>query len=418
MTAHALLSPSAAHRWLRCPASVALEQRCPDTSSEYADEGTAAHELAQMALNENRDADAYIGRVIKVGEREFTVDDDMAGYVQVYLDEVRCLADGGELFVEQKVDFSRAIGVEESFGTSDAVIVKGNQLILVDLKYGRGVQVNATENEQLLLYAVGALDVFSLACDFDTVRLVIVQPRLGWTSDWECHVGEVGEFAAKAQKAADLAMALFQTNLDGSYDAADDGVPGEKQCRFCKAKAICPAIEKEVQQAVFGDFTDLTARNVAEATDKLPFVFSQSLGKRMDAVEIVEMWCKAVRARAEAELVQGRRVDGWKLVEGRKGARRWRDPAEAEATLKAMRLKQEVMYDLSLISPTTVDKLVKAGTIGERQHAKIKTLIEQPPGKPSVAPESDKRPAFSVADDFTDLTAPAASGSEQHPFRQ
>jgi hypothetical protein len=397
---------------MRCPASVALEQDCPDTSSEYADEGTAAHELAQIALTENRDADAYIGRVIPVGEREFTVDEDMAAYVQVYLDEVRTLAGGGELFVEQRVDFSSALGVEDSFGTSDAVIVKGTELILVDLKYGRGVQVGAEQNEQMLLYAIGGLDAFGLAAEFETVRLVIVQPRLGWTSDWSCSVDEVGSFAQHAKAAAFEVTIFLGEHLRG---AEIIGAPGEKQCRFCKAKAICPALEKEVQESVLGSFEDLTAKNVADATDKLQFVFSQALGRRMDAVELIELWCKAVRARAEAELLQGRRVDGWKLVEGRRGARRWRSAEDAEATLKAMRLRTDEMYDLSLISPTTAEKRLKDSP---RRWSKIKELIEQPAGKPSVAPAYDKRPALNVADDFSDLTAPAASGSGEHPFRQ
>jgi hypothetical protein len=410
VTAHALLSPSAAHRWMRCPASVALEQRCPDASSEYADEGTAAHELAAMALTENRDADGYIGRVITVGEREFTVDEDMAAYVQVYLDEVRTLADGGDLFVEQRVDFSSAVGVEDSFGTSDAVIVKGSELILVDLKYGRGVQVSATENEQMLLYAIGGLDAFGLAAVFETVRLVIVQPRLQWTSDWSCPVDDVGAFAAKAADAAKVAIDILRE--EGREIV---GAPGEKQCRFCKAKAICPALEREVQQAVLGDFSDLTAKAVAEATDKLPYVYSQALGRRMDAVELVEIWCKAVRARAESELLAGRRVDGWKLVEGRRGNREWRDPNAVEEALKGMRLKADDIYDRKLISPARAEKLLKDSP---RRWSAISAHITQSEGKPSVAPMSDKRPAYSVADDFEDLTAPAASGPEQHPFRQ
>lgn len=413
MTAHALLSPSAAHRWMRCPASVALEQQCPDSSSSYADEGTAAHELAQMALTDNRDADAYIGTTIHVGEREFTVDDDMAGYVQVYLDEVRSLADGGDLFVEQRVDFSAAVGVPESFGTSDAVIVKGSTLILVDLKYGRGVQVNAEENEQMLLYAIGGLEAFSIAGDFDTVRLVIVQPRLQSMSHWECSVADVAEFSARAAAQAKVAMdAIILAAVNATPSEILDGVPaspGEKQCRFCKAKAICPTLEIEVKQAILGDFEDLTPKAVAEATDKLQYVFSQALGQRMKNVELVELWCKGVRARTESELLAGRGVDGFKLVEGRRGNREWRDAEAVEAALKAMRLKGDEMYDRKLITPAKAEKLLKDSP---RRWSSISQHITQNDGKPSVAPVTDKRPAYSVAEDFEDLTS-AASASEQ-----
>lgn len=400
MTVHARLSPSSAHRWMRCPASLALEANYPDSSSEFADEGTAAHELASMALTADRNADAFLGRVIPVGEREFIVDDDMAGHVQTYVDQVRALAEGGLLFVEQRVDFSRYIGVPESFGTSDAVIVRGDEIVCVDLKYGRGVRVEAEENEQLQLYALGALDAFGLAFDFKRVRMVIVQPRLGVVSEWDCSVEELETFGAKAQDAAALA----------SSGQAQPSA-GEKQCRFCKAKADCPALAAQVARSVTGDFEDLTAKRVAEAIDDLPMVYSKALGQRLAAVDLVEQWCKAVRARAEAELLQGRRVDGFKLVEGRRGPRAWASEADAEALLKSMRLKTDQMYDLKLISPTTADKLVKAGAIGPRQASKLAELVTQSPGKPSVAPESDKRPALSVADDFTDLTA------NQHPFR-
>jgi hypothetical protein len=409
MTAHAMLSPSAAHRWMRCPASVALEQNCPDKSSSYADEGTAAHELAQRALTDNRDADAYIGHTIGVGGREFTVDDEMAGYVQVYLDEVRALADGGDLFVEQHVDFSDAVGVPESFGTSDAVIVKGSTLILVDLKYGRGVQVSAEENEQMLLYAIGGLAAFNgLVADIDTVQLVIVQPRLQSVSSWECPVAEVDAFAERAKSAA--ASCLGALDVSESDMLPQYAKAGEKQCRFCKAKAVCPALEREVQAAVVGDFEDLTPKAVAEATDNLQFVFSQALGQRMKNVELVELWCKAVRARTESELLAGRAVDGFKLVEGRRGNRDWRDAAAVEAALKSMRLGTDAIYDRKLISPAKAEKLLKDSP---RRWKQVASHITQSEGKPSVAPITDKRPAYSVVEDFEDLTASAASASEQ-----
>lgn len=399
MSEHARLSPSSAHRWLRCPASLTMEASYPDTSSEFADEGTAAHELASMALTANADCDAYIGRVIEVGERTFTVDDDMAAHVQSYIDDVRSYAaDGGELFVEQRVDFSRVIDVPNSFGTSDAVIVKGNELIVVDLKYGRGVKVDADENEQLMLYALGALEAFSLAYDIETVRMVIVQPRLGALSDWACSVDTLNLFGEAALHGAALAL---------SGQAQPEA--GEKQCRFCKAKADCPALTGFVTKAITDDFDDISERSVAVAIDDLEKVYSLSLGRKMQAVDLVEQWCKAVRARVEVELLQGREVTGFKLVEGRRGPRKWTNPADVEALLKSMRLKQEEMYDLSLISPTTAEKRLKDNP---RRWEKVKALVTQSPGSPSVAPESDKRSALSPADDFADLTT-----NTQHPFR-
>jgi len=394
MAAHALLSASAAHRWLRCPGSLALEAGQPDNGSSFANEGTAAHELAQMALTESRDADFYIGRVIEAEGESFTVDTEMAGHVQAYLDAVRERIGDGELMVEQRVAYHGPLGVDEglAFGTADAVILRDDELIVVDLKYGRGVAVNALENEQLMLYALGALEEFGLAYEFARFRLVIVQPRNGGVSEYTLDHTELMNFAEYAKLQALRALSPMQSD--------EDLEPDDKQCRFCKAKAVCPALARGVAHAVSGDFEDLTVEAVQSAIDDADKLFSLALGRKLAAVPLIEEYCKAIRARAELELQHGRPVDGFKLVEGRRGPRQWRDSEAAEAMLKTFRLKLEEMYDLKLISPTTAEKLAKAGTIGPRQWPKAQALITQSEGKPSVAPESDPRPALNPANDF------------------
>lgn len=379
--AHSLLGPSAAHRWMRCPGSVALTKDLPDESSPHAEEGTRAHEMAARLL----DATDTSRR---------TVDAEMYEHVCAYVDYVKREAEGHQLLVEQRVDYSDVIGVPNSFGTADCIILAGDTMKIIDLKYGMGVRVDAEQNEQLQLYALGALETFGIVGGFRKAKLVIVQPRLNHIAEWEVSVEDLRRFGEVAAVSAQGALYAIERSTDGRLN------PGEKQCRFCKAKATCPALLAHVQDAVGADFDNLDADEIKTSPMGMG---ANSLSIAMAAVPLVEDWCKAVRARLEAELLKGERIPGWKLVQGRNGARKWGNEAEAEATLKKMKLKVEEMYDLSLITPPKAEKLAKAGVIGPRQWPALQGLIVQKPGPPSVAPETDKRPAWSPADDFDNL---------------
>lgn len=170
MSSHALLSASAAPRWMSCAGSVALTRDMPDQTSAYAEDGTRMHTAA---------AEMLLGQPVSV-----RLDDEELDVVQTYVDYVTREAAGHQLLVEQRVDYSDVIGVEDSFGTSDAIILAGDTIIICDLKTGRGVKVDAEENEQLMLYALGALEVFGMVGDFKFAKLVILQPRLDHISEW------------------------------------------------------------------------------------------------------------------------------------------------------------------------------------------------------------------------------------------
>lgn len=409
--AHSTWSASKFESIMLCPGKIVLEQGLPDNTNAYAAEGTAAHQVLTWALQEDRPASAYIGRVIEVEGFTFEVDQDMAEHVQVCIDYVLDVVGDGVILVDQRVNYSSYLGVDtsEAWGTADVIVIRGDEIIVVDFKYGRGHEVDAERNPQMSLYALGALQAYQgLANDFRRVRMTISQPRIKRAaSEWDCSVEELEAWGRGTARSAVVAcnLATWDTPADPEVWAETHLSPSEKACKFCKAKATCPALLQEV--ALHVSEAPATVDEFEHISD--PKTFSQpDLARSLRAVDLIEDWCKSVRAEAERRLRAGQVVPGWKLVQGKKGNRAWDKPAEVEALLKSMRLKESEMYDFKLISPASAEKLAKAGTIGPRQWPKLQSLITQPDGKAHVAPESDSRPALvvtPVADDFNDVTA-------------
>jgi hypothetical protein len=403
---------------MTCPGSIPLCRDIPDPGSIYADEGTAAHTVAQWVLEQDLpSAAAFKGRYIPVGERTFEVDEEMVEAVDAYVVAVRGFARGEPISVEVELPLDHLTGEKGAAGTADALfyIPESRELHVHDLKYGRGEAVVAEENKQGLTYALAAYDLRSLFDDIERVVIVIHQPRLGVVDDWACDLERLEKHRQELAEASELVEQAKREHPFGGgagYSrewAAKYLKVSPKGCRFCRAKPDCPAFQKTVVVAVRGkaaaadDFEDLTVENIQPALKALPSLPNTAIAAKLAVVDTVEEWCRAVRARAESLLLAGEPVHGFKLVEGRRGARQWRNPEEAEIQLKTFRLKKEEMYDFKLISPTTAEKLVKAGTIGERQWNKLAPLIVQKEGKPSVVPESDKRPALAVGANFDNL---------------
>lgn len=430
--------------------------------SKYSDEGTCAHTLASLCLNETKTALAFLGRVIEVtdGEhswlspskaqmhlsclasavvtkglredagdpeaRKFTVDQEMAGYVQTYLDTINnrvseyylAGAVKVELLVEQHVPIDHITGERGGGGSADAIIVvtwaDGSVLLDVnDLKYGKGVEVSAVGNEQLREYALGTAR--KLEIEPERVRMSIHQPRIREApSEDEISWKDLVDWAHWARGRYAVIRSLHERGVTARTADPDIFTPGEKQCQFCLYKSRCPALAKQVEEAVDADFETLDAANEL-GTDTVPLPGlpddSEELARKMRAVELVEDWCKAVRAEVERRLLHGIPVPEFKLVQGKRGNRQWGDEKAAEEAMKSMRLRKEEMYDMSLISPTTAEKKFKKES--PKRWSRLQALITQSEGKAHVAHVSDPRPALSVEptdNDFADETGADLAG--------
>ncbi|CAM3777203.1 DUF2800 domain-containing protein [Litorimonas haliclonae] len=369
MAQHAKLSASGAHRWMACPASVQQEEGLPDTSSDYAQEGTDAHDLAEHFLKNRRNAADDIDTI----ETDSFTDapEEVAEYVQMYLDYVRGLP--GKLFTEQRVDFSP--WVPEGFGTADAIVLNENIAHVVDLKYGKGLRVDAEQNPQALLYALGALNEYGYLFDeIDTFRLVIVQPRLDHISEWDISRKDLMAWGESTKAVAEEAA-----SGNGRFN------PGEKQCQWCKAKEFCKpravkilSIASEGFEAV-GDPIEPTPK------DKLTL---DEIAELLPHFGELSKWMRDLEGFAYNLAMQGQDVPDHKLVEGR-SMRKWGDEEAAERKLKRD-LGATNAFTKKLLSPAQAEKAYG------KEKDKIQSYITKPSGKPTLVPASDKRPAIEI----------------------
>jgi len=375
MTAHAKLSASGSHRWLACPASVSAEEGLPDKSSFHANEGTAAHELAEIALTTNHDCNAWVGKTLP--QSGWLVDQDMADWVQHYVNFVLA-SEPKDAYAgyEVRVDFSD--WVPAGFGTCDALIVSGQTMHVIDLKFGKGVPVSPVNNSQGMLYALGAYAESRDFADIQTVKISIHQPRIGDgdPQTWEIGIADLLKWGEWVRQRAEACL-----------EPGAEFVPGDKQCQWCKAKPTCKALAALTEQTILADFDDVDSPDVLTPAAKLT---DKQLASVLRAKPLIASWLESIEDYVFDRLEAGEVFPGYKLVAG-KANRRWIDEAQAATALFEM-LGDAAFAPAKVLSPAQAEK-----ALGKARVRDIAGLIIKPEGAPTLAVYDDPRPSIGVS---------------------
>jgi hypothetical protein len=363
---HALLSASSADRWLHCPPSARLSESYEDKGSDYAAEGTDAHALAEYKLRK------ALGEDISDPTENLEyfceeMDDCTTGYkeyVQELVEKARQTCKDPTVLIEQRVDFSR--WVKQGFGTADCVIIADGTLRIIDYKHGLGVLVSAEENPQMKCYALGALELFDGIYDIENISMTIYQPRRQNVSTFEISKADLYKWADEVLKpTADLAFAGEGDYLCGEW------------CRFCKARNECRArAEANLKMAQY-DF-------------KLPPLLTDTeVEVILSGIDELVNWANDIKEYALNKALSGKEWHGFKLIEGRSNRRYTNEDAVADTVTKA----GFDPYEKKLLGVTAMQKKLGKSRFDEL----LSAYIEKPQGKPTLVPESDKRPAMNTA---------------------
>jgi hypothetical protein len=423
MSAHAMLSPSKRSRWALCPGSIREEAKYPDEGSgPAAIDGTHSHTLLETCIKFDTTAHFYIGQLMTDHEGTFVVDTDRADRVQSaldYIDQRKADHNGlCSIISETKVDPAHLLGRDDLSGTVDCQIIGGDMLELIDYKDGMGI-VTAEGNLQLEQYAYGVLAGYKLPVNAEypikTVRMTIIQPKL----------------AMKGMKPITSHTVTVRSLLDNmgtiiTQAAATDApdaplVPGDSQCKFCRAKGSCNALASNVMKEVgimFQPVVTQTLDVAQQSADKDPSTMDDAqIRQIMEAAPLMRQLLEGVEKEAQRRLELGQVIPGLKLVNGR-GSRAWALPeAEMAEKLIKMGIPKSAVYETKLVTPAKAEKLTwekKDGTkvaLTDRQLKRMEQeYVVKLAGKLSVAPESDGRPAVitNAAPLFSAVEAPAS----------
>ena len=369
--AHALLSASSAHRWINCTPAPYLEAQHSDSHSDAAAEGTAAHELAEHKLRQHLDMATTRPSSEWDSEEMDDYTDQYADHVMAELERARNVDPAAFLAIEERLDFSHI--VPDGFGTGDALIVADDTLTVIDLKYGKGVEVSAVENPQMRLYALGALATYGAIYDVQTIRTVIFQPRLGNISTEEITVDELVAWAEDVVRPAAEKAAAGEGELRAG-----------EWCRFCRHAAQCPALAAEMFAPV-----PTSAEHVPAAPDPDTLTDTQIATIVAHAGEL-KKWLTKVESFALEQATAGRAYPGLKLVEGR-SVRKYTDEGDVASAVQAA--GEDPYKPREVLGITAMTKLLGK----QRFEELLGGFVHKPEGKPTLVPVADKRPALELA---------------------
>ncbi|MBQ0057739.1 MAG: DUF2800 domain-containing protein [Bacteroidales bacterium] len=382
---HAKLSSSASKRWLGCPGSVKLSEHYPNGSSIYADEGTIAHGMAEGMISKDDklvqkyevEAAKFYGEHPELNGTFLEMKMILQPYVDYVFEEYAAQVhedEAAQLMTEERVDLTEYI--PGGFGTSDVVILRQGRLHIIDLKYGKGVAVSAQDNPQLKLYALGTLARFDMLYDIEDVVMTIYQPRLDNVSTDTIKAKDLYAWGEEVIKpGAQLAL-----SEDAPVHAGD-------WCQFCPARYDCKERARDAMelQKYLGQMV-LSPEEIAEI-----------LGK----IDRLVKFAEDIKDSALTKALDGEEIPGWKVVEGRSNRKYVGSEEEIVRQCEGAGYDQALLYERKLLTITNMEKLM-----GKKQFAEVLgAYVEKPEGKPTLAPESDKRPAItnnSAAEDFAD----------------
>ncbi len=384
---HALLSASAAARWLNCPPSARLCAELEEEESSYAAEGTLAHEMCEIKLaafvtpTPKRTTTAKLNKL----KKHELYQPEMDSYTDTYVDYVKQIAYGfpsrPHIAVERKVDYSSY--APEGFGTADCILLHGDVMHIVDFKYGKGVPVSPMDNPQLKLYALGALIAYGLFYPIERVTLHIVQPRIDNIDHWNISAKALREWGESIRPTAQLA-----------YEGGGEFSSGE-HCRFCKLRQTCRKRAEDNLALAQYEFR----KPPALAKPGEPVLTDAEVGEVLKLGKCLEKWIKDISDYALSALLEGKEIQGWKAVEGR-GSRSFTDAEQIPHRLQALGLSPDLAYERRMLTPPQLEKVLGKNDFEQG----FADLIEKSKGKPTLAETTDSRPVYvngtSAAEDF------------------